>query len=254
MLKYNALGNGQEKVIFLHGWKTDHTCYDGIHPALDKENFTYVFVDQRGYGHSKNQKGPYNIVQIAADLVELADELKWSSFHLVAHSMGGKVISRLIADVPDRIKSAVGITPCPPVKIPFDDEGWALFSKAAEDRSSRQEIFRISTGNRLTSTWYDMITDKSMQDSTPQAFADYLDAWVNYECAEDIQGCTVPVKIIAGEHDPHLTYDLMKDTFGNWLTSAEIIQLSNCGHYPMLETPLSLAAECESFLKKNMNK
>lgn len=248
MIDYISVGNGPENVIFLHGWKMDHTCFEGMHPALDKERRTYIFVDQRGYGRSRDLEGPYTIAQIAEDLVELADALKWSRFHIVGHSMGGKVLCRLMADVPQRIKSAVGITPCPPVKIPFDEAGWALFSNAAKHGPSRQEIFQMSTGGRLTRAWYEMITEKSMQASIPEAFADYLDSWVNYECHEAVMGCTVPVKILPGEHDPHLTYDLMVQTFGAWFPNATISQLANCGHYPMYETPLALAAECEQFI------
>jgi hypothetical protein len=76
----------------------------------------------------------------------------------------------------------------------------------ANHQPSRQEIFQISTGNRLTGAWYEMITEKSVQASTSKAFAEYLDSWVNYECYEDVSGNTVPVKILPGEHDPHLTY------------------------------------------------
>ncbi len=75
MINYLSIGKGQEKVMFLHGWKMDHTCFDEMQAALDKNIFTYAFVDQRGYGLSKDQPGPYTIVQIAEDLIELADEL-----------------------------------------------------------------------------------------------------------------------------------------------------------------------------------
>lgn len=253
MINYLTIGKGREKVIFLHGWKMDHSCFDGMHGALDKETFTYAFVDQRGYGLSKDQPGPYTIVQVAEDLMELADDLNWSRFHIAGHSMGGKVLCRLLADVPGRIKSAVGITPCPPVKIPFDEAGWNLFYSAAENRSNRQEIFKLSTGNRLTRAWYDMITEQSMRASNAKAFADYLESWVNYECFEDVSGCTIPVKILPGEHDPHLTCQVMNETYGKWLPNAKILELANCGHYPMYEIPLSLAAECEHFFKQHTN-
>lgn len=250
MLNYISIGTGSEKVFFLHGWKMDHTCFDGMHSSLDKERFTFVFVDQRGYGLSKQQAGPYNIVQIAEDLIELADELKWSGFHFVGHSMAGKVLCRLIADAPHRVKSAVGITPCPPVKIPFDEDGWKLFSKAADDRLSREEVFRLATGNRLANSWYEFITHESMLASTPKAFSDYLYSWVNYAFHEEIIGSSVPIKLLAGEFDADITYDLMQETYGKWLSNVEISEIKNCGHYPMYETPLFLAAECEGFLKR----
>lgn len=251
MLNYVSLGGGEEKVIFIHGWMMDHTCFEALHPALDPNECTYIFIDQRGYGLSRDQGGPYTIVQIAEDVMVLADHLLWDRFHIVGHSMAGKVISRLMADIPDRIKSAVGITPCPPVKIPLDDQAMALFSNSKTDLASRQEIFRFDTGNRLTGTWYETIAELSMRASTSEAYAAYLDSWANYEFFEDVQGCTIPLKIMPGEHDPHLPYETMKDTFGQWFSNVEISKLSSCGHYPMYEIPLCLAAECEKFIKSH---
>ena len=251
MLNYFTLGNGNEKVMVIHGWMMDHSCFDALHPALDQNTFTYLFVDQQGYGLSKAQDGPYTVIQIAKDLMMLADQLKWDKFHIIGHSMGGKVISRLMADIPRRIKSAIGITPCPPAKIPFDDQGWALFTKAAVDPVSRQDIFKMDTGGRLTSTWYENITARSMQVARPKAVSDYLVSWVNYEFTEDVKGCSVPLKIMAAEHDPFLTPAVMHNTYGQWFESVEILTLAHCGHYPMYEIPLILAAECENFIKQH---
>ena len=252
MLKYKQIGSGEEKVMVVHGWKTDHTCFYPMESALDQTTFTYVFVDQRGYGNSKDLGGPYTVPQVAKDMVDLSDHLGWKRYHIVGHSMGGKVIQRIMADHPDRIKSAIGITPCPAGKIPFDDEGWSLFSGADTDKEKRLQIFRMSTGGRLTETWYHSVNAQSIKASKPEAFRSYLDSWVNYDLVEDIMGCKIPIKVIAGEHDPDLTYEVMKATYGEWLPNSEVVKLSNCGHYPMFETPLSLAAECESFLKQNL--
>lgn len=248
MINFITNGSGEEKVIFIHGWMMDHTCFDALHPALDKKVCTYLFIDQRGYGLSLDQDGPYTIMQIAEDVIALADHLEWDRFHIIGHSMAGKVISRLMADIPDRIKSAVGITPCPPMKIPLDDQAMALFSNSVTDQASRQEIFRFDTGNRFTDTWYATIAESSMRASTSEAFVDYLDSWVNYEFYQDIRDCTVPLKILPGENDANLTHELMENTFGKWFQSVEITKLSNCGHYPMYEIPLALAMECESFI------
>ena len=166
--------------------------------------------------------------------------------------MGGKVVQRIMADVPERIKSAIAITPVPAAKIPFDEQGWHLFSNAAADSMKRLEIFRLATANRLTDSWYQMINEKSMKACKPEAFAAYLDSWVNYEFIDEIRGNTVPIKVMTGEHDADLTYALLKSTLGEWLPNTQIIELKNCGHYPMFETPLSLAAECENFLLEHI--
>lgn len=248
MIAYHQVGNGEEKVMIVHGWKTDHTCFDSMVSALAKDRYTYVLVDQRGYGKSMHMDGPYNVEQVAADMADLAKQLGWNQYHIIGHSMGGKVIQRLMADYPARIKSAVGITPCPACEMPFDEETWNLFAGADVSAKNRQIIFRHSTGNRLTDTWYETINTKSFEMSRPEAFREYLDSWVHYDMVEDIKGCSIPIKVIVGEHDPDLNAEAMNNTYKVWLPNAEVTTLRNCGHYPMLETPLSLAAECEAFL------
>jgi pimeloyl-ACP methyl ester carboxylesterase len=184
-------------------------------------------------------------------MVALADHLGWEKYHIIGHSMGGKVIQRLMADFPDRIKSAVAVAPCPACALPFDEPTWNLFAGADASVDQRMQIFRLSTGNRLTDTWYETITAKSVKMSKPAAFREYLDSWVNYDMVEDIRGNATPIKVIVGEHDPDLRFELMQNTYGQWLPHAKITKLLNCGHYPMLETPLSLAAECEAFLDQH---
>lgn len=249
MIGYEMLGNGSEHVMVVHGWKTDSRCFDGMLGSLNPDKFTYVFVDQRGYGKSIDMAGPYNVPQVAKDMVELADSLGWEKFHIIGHSMGGKVVQRIMADESSRIKSAIAVTPTPAAKIPFDEETWDLFSNAYQNKQNRMNIFRFSTGNRLTDSWYQGVTEQSIESSNPEAFAEYLNSWVNYELIEDIMGNTIPIKVIVGEYDPHLTMDVMRATYGEWLPNVEFVQLANCGHYPMFETPLRLAAEWENFLE-----
>ncbi len=68
MIGYTQVGNGEEKVLMVHGWKTDHTCFDGMASSLNKSAYTYIQVDQRGYGKSMDMDGPYNVEQVAEDM------------------------------------------------------------------------------------------------------------------------------------------------------------------------------------------
>ncbi len=109
----------------------------------------------------------------------------------------------------------------------------------------------MATGDRLTDTWYENVNVQSIEASRPEAFRSYLDSWVNYDLVEDIMGCKIPIRVIVGEYDADFTDDVMQATYGEWFTKSKIVKLSNCGHYPMFETPLSLAAEWESFLNQH---
>jgi len=65
-----------------------------------------------------------------------------------------------------------------------------------------------------------------------------------------VQGSTVPLKVIIGQHDGALTEDVMKGTFLAWYKNAELEVMPNAGHYPMDETPVALATSIEAFLRK----
>lgn len=248
---YKVIGNGEEKVFVTHGWKIDHTCFESMFPALDQQNFTYIFIDQRGYGLSREMGGPYTVNQVAEDIVSLSNSLKCEKFHIIGHSMGGKVIQRIMANEPDRVKSAVGITPIPAVPIPFNDTEWELFSTAHNDRQKRLQIFRLSTGNRYTDAWYDYVADRSMESCTNLAFSEYLNSWVNDDLVEDVIGIQTPILILVGAHDPHMTKDLMINTYGKWMKNVHVEEILDSGHYPMLETPLLLSAKCQEFIKEH---
>src|SRR5689334_11860272 len=124
---HELVGNGPEKVIVLHGWLSDHTAFESMYPWLDKEAFTYAFLDYRGYGKSRDMAGAHTIEEIGGDALALVDELGWDRFHLVGHSMGGLAVQWLTTQAAPRIKCAVCINPVPASGFPMEGDFLALF-------------------------------------------------------------------------------------------------------------------------------
>jgi pimeloyl-ACP methyl ester carboxylesterase len=249
-LGYQKFGNGPHKVLALHGWFGDHTTYSPMRHALSADEFTYVFPAYRGYGLSKHLTGNYTNKEIAADVVALADELRWDSFSLIGHSMGGKFIQRVMVDAPKRVRKMVAVTPVPAAAMPFDDATWGLFDGAARNMDNRKGILAFSTGNRLSNAWIAHMANYSAQTATPEAFSGYLRAWAKEEFVADVQGREVPLKVIIGQYDGALTEEVMRGTFLAWYKNAELEVMPNAGHYPMDETPVALATSIETFLRK----
>lgn len=242
------VGHGPGKVICLNGW---FGCAEGWGPfveALDPEAFSYVFMDYRGYGGSRHLAGDHSIAEIARDVLALADQLDWERFSLLGHSMGGSAIQHVLADAPGRVASLVAITPVPACGVPFDDAGWDLFSRAADDPAARRAIVDMSTGHRLGARWIDGIVRRSLQTSDPVAFADYLRAWARTDFSPRVQGLPHPVQVIVGGNDPSLTADVMRATYLRTYPAARLEVIDGAGHYPMDETPVMLAALVERFL------
>lgn len=242
------IGKGPHKVIALHGWFGSASGWGGFPAAVDHERFSYAFMDDRGYGASKATRGRYTMEEIAADALALADALGWQRFSLIGHSMGGKAVQQVLADAPQRVQKLVGVTPVPASGVPFDEQGWKLFSSAAKSAASRKGIIDFTTGNRLSSAWLDKMVQHSLEHSSEEAFAAYLEAWAKGDFSARIRGNPVPVLVIVGEHDAALTADAMRATWLAWYPNAKLEVMPNAGHYPMDETPVALATSVERFL------
>jgi pimeloyl-ACP methyl ester carboxylesterase len=247
---YQTFGTGPHRVIALHGWFGNQTTYDPIWDALSPEEFTYVFPAYRGYGLSRRLTGEYSIAEIARDVIELADHLRFDRFSLIGHSMGGKAVQRVLADAPDRVRRLVAITPVPASGVPFDEETKGAFRSAVNNPDARRGIVSFSVGNRpLSKTWLDRTAGIPKLPGTPEAFAGYFESWAVGDFSEEIRGKPTPVKVIVGEFDGALTPELMQATYLAWYPNAELEVMKNAGHYPMDETPVALASSIEAFLR-----
>lgn len=248
---YKLIGHGARKVIAIHGWFGSAEGWGPFAELLDTENYTYAFMDIRGYGGSKEMVGDYSAAEVARDTLALADRLGWAKFSLIGHSMGGMFIQRVLAEAgaSERVEKLVAITPIPANGYPFDAPSYEFFAQAADSAEVRQQIVDKTTGNRLTSVWLQRIVQYSLTHSTAAAFAAYLKTWAREDFAAQIQGNTAPLLVIIGEHDPAVNKALVDSTFMAWYPNAQLEIMPNAGHYPMWETPVALATTMERFLK-----
>ena len=217
--EYQRVGAGEHVVIALHGWFGSAKAWAPLWPHLDTSRFSYVFPDYRGYGSRRGVPGEHTMAELAADTLVLADELGL-----------------------DRI------SPGPASGVPFDEQGWQLFSGAAAQPANRRAIIDLTTGNRLSGTWLDAMVAHSLAHSDTDAFSDYLTAWAKTDFHADIEGSDVPVKVIVGEHDPALGEQTARATFQQWYPKLDLEVFPNAGHYAMDETPVALATAIERFL------
>ncbi len=243
-----VIGNGPHKVIGLHGWFGHAHGWGPFTQHLNGQDFSYAFMDQRGYGGMKGQGGPYTVEQIAQDALALADSLGWRRFSLIGHSMGGVSIQQVLVAAPDRVRALVALTPVSAAGVPFDEQGWQLFSAAGSDGQARRNILDFTTGNRLTGTWLDAMVASTKAHSDDEAVAAYLNSWAKASFVDQVQDQKLPVLVLPGEHDPALGEETCRATWMQHYPHAELQVLRNAGHYPMDETPIILATTIEKFL------
>ncbi|TNC78061.1 alpha/beta hydrolase [Janthinobacterium lividum] len=247
---YHRVGHGAHAVIVLHGWFGDAHAFGPMEAALDGGAFSYVFMDNRGYGGMRGAHGSYSMDEVARDALALADALGFATFSVVGHSMGGMALERLALLAPLRLRKLVAVAPVPSCGVALDGAARQLFLDASGNVQARRAIINRSTGERLPAAWLDWKAQYSWESADPIAFAAYFLAWSGTDFSEDIKAARVELPLLAlvGEHDPRFDAALMRRTYLAWYPQARLEVLGNAGHYPMNETPLALAASIEAFL------
>jgi pimeloyl-ACP methyl ester carboxylesterase len=248
-----SVGSGAHKVLALHGWFGSARGWGALPGYLDTSAYTWAFMDLRGYGSRRGEAGEFTMAEAAADALALADELGWDSFSLAGHSMSGQAIQHVLLQAPGRVRKLVGLNPVPATGVPFDADGWALFSGAAASRDNRFAIINFTTGGRLPAAFVNHIVQHSLDQAETAAFGAYLESWARTDFSGQVMasqeaGPPAEVKVIVGEHDPALSAEVMKQTWLQFFPRAELEVIPNAGHYPMFETPAALAASVEEFL------
>jgi pimeloyl-ACP methyl ester carboxylesterase len=246
-----TVGSGDHRVLALHGWFGSARGWGSLPDYLDGAAYTYAFMDLRGYGGRQQVAGDFTMEEAAADGLALADELGWDRFSVIGHSMSGQAIQHLLLQAPGRVRRLVALNPVPATGVPFDADGWALFSGAAASRDNRAAIINFSTGGRLPAAFIEHVVQHSLGNSTTEAFGAYLESWAKTDFSDQVKGNRAAVKVIIGEHDPALPAPVMEQTWMAFYPAAELEVIPNSGHYPMYETPAALAASIEEFLGRD---
>ena len=115
--EYRIQGNGDKKVVLLHGWGCDMSMMQPVADALCDEH-SVLLLDFPGHGKSGNPPEPWGIPEYACWLENLLESLHFTPCAVIAHSFGCRVAAWLAADKPDIFTrmvftGAAGIRPKP---------------------------------------------------------------------------------------------------------------------------------------------
>lgn len=107
-IAFDDVGHGPV-IVFLHGWMSSKTVYEGIIEELSK-SYRCISVDLPGFGKSDSLT-KMSIERISQALNKLIRKLDLKHFYLVGNSMGGAVAILYANSYPDKIRKIVLISP-----------------------------------------------------------------------------------------------------------------------------------------------
>jgi pimeloyl-ACP methyl ester carboxylesterase len=118
-LVFDVLAAGDpagESVLLLHGFPQTAACWTQLAGALAGAGYRALAPDQRGYSPGARPAAvrDYQMPELVADALALADWAGAKRFHLLGHDWGGVVAWHLAAQHPDRVATLTAVsTPHP---------------------------------------------------------------------------------------------------------------------------------------------
>jgi len=100
---YEVHGEG-EPLLCVHGLSLDTLAWVMQVPAWSQHYKTVIF-DNRDVGQSSYADADYEIEDMAADALGLADHLGLESFHLLGVSMGGAIAQQIALSASERVRT-----------------------------------------------------------------------------------------------------------------------------------------------------
>jgi pimeloyl-ACP methyl ester carboxylesterase len=246
-LGHRIIGTGTKKIIFLHELMGNYKNYEPVFPYLDTKKFTFIFVDLRGYGLSKEIKGEYSCIEASNDVKNLIMLLDFDEVIILAHSMS-TMIAQKLALIDVRVSQLVLITPISPSGIKLTKVAQdKLINEMQENKNKIEEIV-YSSSKRHNTTWAKNRIQMAYESSILEARVGYMKMYLETDFSHEVENISIPIKIIVGKYDfPIFSRKLVTKVFSHYYNDLEIIECQEAGHYPMLECPVYFASKIEEF-------
>lgn len=130
---------GDIPVLALHGWLDNAQSFVPLLDHLD--GLDVVALDLPGHGRSPQRPAGvrYHFDDYVFDVLDAAEALGWSQFHLLGHSLGGAVSTILAAARPEAVRSLSLIEGLGPISARPDTaaSGWRKAVRLSRERPRR---------------------------------------------------------------------------------------------------------------------
>ena len=214
-----------------------------------QEHFRVVRFDTRGHGRSPVPAGPYDIDDLADDVVALLDRLGIERAHFVGLSLGGMTGLRLAARNPERIDHLVVL--CTGARL---DPAEAWTNRASTVRANgTAAIADVIVRRWFTPAWLDAHPQvrkesEEMVGSTPaEGYAACCEAIATMDLGPDLPAITTPTLAIAGADDP-ATPSWQLERIAKSVAHGKLVVVPESAHLASAERPAMITPAVIAYL------
>jgi pimeloyl-ACP methyl ester carboxylesterase len=238
-LNYKKVGTGSKTMILMHEWMGDHTNYDTSIPFLNTHDFTYIFVDFRGYGISKDIEGEFTFEEMVSDIKNLVIKLGLKEFYLLGHSMSSLIAQKLAMDLKEQVIELFLITPILPTGIKMKESAKQKLLDDVQNENNVIENVVTQASKRYNNTWKNYRINLAHTCSTLKAKVSYMNMYLSTDFSEEIKGLDTKITVLTGKLDlPAFHKNSLEKRFMNYYLNISFIECLEAGHYPMIECPV----------------
>jgi len=203
-----------------------------------EQHFRVIRFDTRGHGRSPVPAGPYDIDDLADDVVVLLDRLGVERAHFVGLSLGGMTGLRLAARNPSRVDRLVVL--CTGARLD-PAEAWTdradLVRTKGSEAVAEAVVRRWFTEARLESDPHLRERSEAMVASTPaEGYASCCEVIATMDLLPDLPAITAPTLAIAGADDP-ATPPWQLERIADSVAHGKLLVVPGAAHLAAAERP-----------------
>ena len=252
---YSRVDGDGEPLVLLNGIAMSAASWEEIARPL-AERFRVVRFDFRGQLMAPG-KPPADVLEHAADVVALLDELGIDRAHLVATSFGGAVGLLVAARWPERVRSLISIASADAFDDVMADEvaRWrrACLDSLAGDRGVLSDVLEpvVYSAAYLAGHREQRALRRQQIAALPDAWftglAGLLDSTPSVELAGELDRVRGPTLVVAAELDGFIPVARTR-ALAEGIPGARFELLEGAGHAAVVEQPERIVRLCLGFL------
>ena len=267
-LEYFRYGHGPEHVVLVHGYQASARIWQRVQELLPADRYTSIAINNRGAGGSDAPANDedYGVQVFAADAYALVQQLGFTHFTLVGHSLGGATVAEFALNWPHLLKGLVLLDPANP-------DGRAISDAEVERIVAASMKARIAETARARDAQPDAVAAKPMDRAGATGAAD--DAWRTAVSADMLAApvqrlrgslrsmlklrlgarlstLTMPALLVGGDADELIPVANMLDTWAKLPQGTGLHFWHGVGHSPNLDCPAQLTAVLRTFVEQTI--
>lgn len=249
-LYYEDTGQGAP-LILLHGLGESAEYWEYQIPVFAKK-YRVVALELPGFGRSERGGGACSIARFAQEIWAVLESLGIHRFYLLGHSMGGAIAQQLTLDHPQAVIKLVLSNTVPafkPMTLKQHVEVWyrqfvmRLLGPVRLARIGAQRMFPLESQQMLRAK-----SEARGMRNNGKNYLDALRALTQWSVLDRLREFTMPVLVLAAEHDYFSREDMLQ--FAHGLPRARFQLFSGAHHAMAMEIPDAFNAAIMKFLGK----